>query len=300
MQGCSISIAKALGTDDVAVLHWPVEIFCHSSWVAFRGDWYWNNTCCSVIPTDNESLQWRHNERDGGVSNHRRLDGLLNLFCYFGFFAGADQRKLESSAWQAFAGELTGAGNSANSVHKGPMTRTVFPFDDVSWCCTKIMMVIRNYVMIPISFSVVVSQLVFPPPHYTYPVISISCSRFTHTANAICKLINPGREPNIQWIRLPQWYEMLWCFCNYTESTMVGWVVSNGQLLSLYPWLNPSYMPANSRELPTVTGWPLNDWQEQNMLGWTPSLCLVARKTKCRACSIKISTRIVVAITVTS
>ena len=96
------------------------------------------------------------------------------------------------------------------------------------------------------------------PTRSPHPFISISCSRFMHTANAICKLINPVRTPNIQWAQ--QWYEMFWSFLNYIESTMVGWVVSNEQLLSLYIHRhNPSHVPANSRELRTVTGWPLND-----------------------------------------
>ena len=49
------------------------------------------------------SLQWRHNECDG-VSDHQRLDCLFNrLF----------RRR------------------SKNSPHKGPVTRKIFPFDDV-------------------------------------------------------------------------------------------------------------------------------------------------------------------------
>ena len=41
------------------------------------------------------ALQWHHNERNG-VSNHRRLDGMLNRL------SGADQRKYQSSASLAF------------------------------------------------------------------------------------------------------------------------------------------------------------------------------------------------------
>ena len=80
----------------------------------------------SNIPGDNElpyiALQWRHNERDS-VSNHRRLDCLLNrLFM-------PDQRKHQSSASLAF---MRGIHRwAANSPHKRPVTRKMLPFDDV-------------------------------------------------------------------------------------------------------------------------------------------------------------------------
>ena len=58
------------------------------------------------------TLQWRHNENDG-VSNHRRLDCLLNrLLRSLAFVRGIHR-------W------------SVNSLHKGPVTRKMFPFDDV-------------------------------------------------------------------------------------------------------------------------------------------------------------------------
>ena len=68
------------------------------------------------------SLQWPHNERDG-VSNHMRLDCLLNrLFRH---------RSKKSSKLRVT--DLC-EGNSPvtmNSPHKGPETRKMFPFDDV-------------------------------------------------------------------------------------------------------------------------------------------------------------------------
>ena len=51
------------------------------------------------------------------VSNYRRLDCLLNR-C-----PGADERKQKGSASLAFVG--------GNCPHKGPLTRKMFPFDDV-------------------------------------------------------------------------------------------------------------------------------------------------------------------------
>ena len=72
------------------------------------------------------SLLWRHNERDS-VSNHQPHDCLPN----------PDQRKHKSSASLAF---LRGIHRwPVNSPHKGPVTRKMFPFDDViifcvPWC----------------------------------------------------------------------------------------------------------------------------------------------------------------------
>ena len=67
-------------------------------------------------------LQWRHNEPDG-VSSHQPHDCLLNrLF-------GGDQRKHQSSASLAFVRGIHRW--PVNSPHKGPVTRKMFPFDDV-------------------------------------------------------------------------------------------------------------------------------------------------------------------------
>ena len=67
--------------------------------------------------------KWRHNERDG-ISNHQRLDCLLNhLF---------RRRSMKTSKLH-----VTGLceGNSpVNSPHKGSVTRKMFPFDDVIMC----------------------------------------------------------------------------------------------------------------------------------------------------------------------
>ena len=65
------------------------------------------------------SLQWRHNEHDS-VSNHQPRDCLLNRL--FG------RRSKKTSKLR-----VTGlcAGNSPDSPHKGPVTRKMFPFDNV-------------------------------------------------------------------------------------------------------------------------------------------------------------------------
>ena len=68
-------------------------------------------------------LRWRHNERDG-VSNHQP-------------HSGEDQRKHQSSASLAFVREIHRW--PVNSPNKRPVTRKMFPFDDVFmqhrfWC----------------------------------------------------------------------------------------------------------------------------------------------------------------------
>ena len=68
------------------------------------------------------TLRWRYNDSDG-VSNHQPHDCLLN--CLFGRISKKTSKL-----------HVTGlcVGNSpgpVNSPHKGPVTRKMFPFDDV-------------------------------------------------------------------------------------------------------------------------------------------------------------------------
>ena len=68
------------------------------------------------------TFQWRHNERDG-VSNHLRIDCLHNrLF----------RRRSKKISKLRVTGLLRGSHRwPVNSPHKGPVTRSMFPFDDV-------------------------------------------------------------------------------------------------------------------------------------------------------------------------
>ena len=64
-------------------------------------------------------LQWHHNERDF-VSNHQRLDCKLN-----GLFRCRSKKNIKAPChWPL-------SGLPVNSLHKGPVTRKMFPFDDV-------------------------------------------------------------------------------------------------------------------------------------------------------------------------
>ena len=65
------------------------------------------------------TLQWCHNEHDG-VSNHQP---------YSTVYSGADQIKHQSSASPDFVRGFHLP--PVNSPHKGPVTRKMFPFDDV-------------------------------------------------------------------------------------------------------------------------------------------------------------------------
>ena len=72
-----------------------------------------------------QSQQWRRNEPDG-VSNHQPHDCLLNrLF-------RRRSKKTSSSASLAFVRRIHRW--PVNSLHKGPVTRKMFPFDDVIMC----------------------------------------------------------------------------------------------------------------------------------------------------------------------
>ena len=68
------------------------------------------------------SLQWRHNGRDS-VSNHQPHD------VYAIVYSDADQRKHQSSASLVFIRGIHRG--QVNSPHKWPVTRKMFPFDDV-------------------------------------------------------------------------------------------------------------------------------------------------------------------------
>ena len=94
-------------------------------WLDFPiyGQFREDNGCLEPIP-----LRWCHNDHDG-VSNHQPHGCLLNrLF----------RRRSEKTSKLRVTGLC--AGNSpgpVNSPHKGPVTRKMFPFDDVimHWEC---------------------------------------------------------------------------------------------------------------------------------------------------------------------
>ena len=80
------------------------------------------STIDEIITLSSYALQWRHNEL-AGVSNHQPHD------FYSTVYSRADRRKHQSSASLA---SVWGVHQwPVNSPHKGPVTRKMFPFDDV-------------------------------------------------------------------------------------------------------------------------------------------------------------------------
>ena len=97
----------------------------------FDGDWqlYVNPLCAARLGRNHTrwchgwwrrqiTLQWRHNGHDG-VSNHQLNDCLLNHLC----------RHRSKTVSLAFVRKIHWS--PVNSLHKGPVTRKIFPFDDV-------------------------------------------------------------------------------------------------------------------------------------------------------------------------
>ena len=68
------------------------------------------------------TLPWRHNDHDG-VSNHQPHGCLLN-----GLFGRRSKKTSKLRVTGLCAGNSPGP---VNSPHKGPVTRKMFPFDDV-------------------------------------------------------------------------------------------------------------------------------------------------------------------------
>ena len=110
---------------------------CFTEFLPFPGFWLvkkvsaYFSTCstefqlfsglCSLLHPIS-SLQWRHNGRDS-VSKHQPRECLLSRLIR------QNQRKCQSSASLAFVRGIHR--RPVNSPHKGPVTRKMFPFDDV-------------------------------------------------------------------------------------------------------------------------------------------------------------------------
>ena len=93
---------------------WIVGPICHIQLFL----WLFNKAgeCCSMSWFHHGPLQWRHNGRDS-VSNHQSHVCLLNrLF----------RRRSKKTSKLRVTGLCAG-----NSPHKWPVTRKMFPFDDV-------------------------------------------------------------------------------------------------------------------------------------------------------------------------
>ena len=100
---------------------WPISYITQSS---LRGPPIFYSTDGIVLRDKIHTLQWRHNDHDS-VSNHQPHDCLLNRL----FGCRSYQSKHQSSASLAFV--RWNQRGRVNSPHKWPVTRKMFPFDDV-------------------------------------------------------------------------------------------------------------------------------------------------------------------------
>ena len=102
---------------------YKIEIQCIKWRATLSNNHIFQPTVCSEqFSITNITLRWRHNDRDG-VWNHQPHDCLLNrLF----------RRKSKKTSKLRVTGLC--AWNSP-VTHKGPVTRKMFPFDDVIMAC---------------------------------------------------------------------------------------------------------------------------------------------------------------------
>ena len=80
--------------------------------------------CCSVSNHGNELTYYSDVIRSAMASQFTGVSSVYSTIC-----SGADQRKYQSAASLAFVRGIHQG--PVNSPHKGPVTRKMFPFDDV-------------------------------------------------------------------------------------------------------------------------------------------------------------------------
>ena len=169
---------------------------------------------------------WRHNGCDG-VSNHQPRD----LIVFSTVYPGADQRKHLSSASLAFVQGIHRW--PVNSPHKWPVTRKMFPFDDIIMGvssdfiapATAARVKVLPQLTWPISFKIPGHEIhehhaVFIPrerfPHYWRFGVGIHWSPHRGPVMWIydvCFVIGPNKLLNIQlswW-----WFETPWRSCDF-------------------------------------------------------------------------------------
>ena len=112
---------------------------CFSDHFIDIGAIMWLNVQC--IPGNMHmfcSLRWRHNGRDG-VSNHQPHDCLLNRLL---------RRRSKKTSKFRVTGLCVGIHRGpVNSPHKWPVTRKMFPFDDVIMFCFVLLWLYYQYLV---------------------------------------------------------------------------------------------------------------------------------------------------------
>ena len=107
--------------------------------------------CISWGLTIPKALQWRHNDH-GGVSNHQPHGCLLNRL-----FRRGSKKTSKLRVTGLCVGNSPGP---VTSPHKGPVTRKMFPFDDV------IMVIIFNWLFLVLWYYTASLNLSFGESHF--------------------------------------------------------------------------------------------------------------------------------------
>ena len=128
------------------------------------------------------SLHWRHNDHDG-VSNHQPHGCLLNRL-----FGRGSEKTPKLRVTGLSAGNSPGP---VNSPHKGPVTRKMFPFDDVimlqlSMVCTHFSPVDRGHYRLVLWTALLLAWPMISlqwrgTPHtigYATQVVCMSCGTY--------------------------------------------------------------------------------------------------------------------------
>ena len=128
------------------------------------GDW---STYRTSQKLSIRSLQWRHNDQDG-VSNQQPHGCLLNRLY---------RRRSKKTSKLRVTGLCVGnSPGPVNSPHKGPVTRKMFPFDDV-------------IILLPFLWFSTISQI----SQCIAPISHMQCNRNMHTCTHFCyKMVNCG------------------------------------------------------------------------------------------------------------
>ena len=116
-QNTNINAGRPYVNQFELIMGWEIVDCCRKKYPCIRYLF-----CYSPGMMRRESLQWRHNGQDG-VSNHQLHDCLLNLL-----FKRRSKKTSKLRATCLCAGNSPGP---VNSLHKRPITRKTFPFDDV-------------------------------------------------------------------------------------------------------------------------------------------------------------------------
>ena len=155
----------------------------------------WEVCTCMMSSIVIETLQWRHNGCDG-VSNHQPHKCLLNLsFCWWSKKT-SNLRVTGLCAWNS----------PVNSSHKGPVTRKMFPFDDVimNWSFANCA---HHYVITPtpnmksaVSISDHIKQLLLKSYFRTYhsPCAILKYVTYNHSIMNTCIILS-GHYSKLKW-----------------------------------------------------------------------------------------------------